>query len=236
MKDGMGKALRRAFRQDDLLAKIVPRKPGTTSQLMHPVRMALFSRTTFRPCSGLRSLARSADVSAPVAARHLGRMESAGLVESIRLGNKKIFSALGMVEPVDAAIFSLLSEDAPRKALRQVVLGNTPNQRALSRKLRTYQQEAALVLSKLVGAGLLDARKAGREVRYTPSVKLLAIAEAYEKREPEFRARLLSALETDGVVPRVVGRKACSLLVEVDRGETRVQAAFQLHPLCDVLR
>jgi len=236
MKTGMGRALRRAFRQDDLLANIVPRQPGTVSQLMHPVRMALFSRSTFRPCSCMRSLARSSKVSAPVATRHLARMETAGLIGSEMCGNKRVFSPLGMVEPDDAAIFSLLSEDAPRRALRNVVLGSAPNQRTLARKLRTYQQEAAVVLSKLVEAGLLDSCKAGREVRYAPSVKLLAKAEAYEKREPAFRARLLAALDTDGVAPRVVGKKACALVVEADRGETRVPVAFQLNPLCDALR
>jgi hypothetical protein len=236
MKAGMGRALRRAFRQDDLLANIVPRKPGTSSQLMHPVRMALFARSTFRPCSGLRSLARHAGVSAPVAARHLARMDAAGLLSGGRLGMKKVFAPLDMIEPSDAAVFSLLSEDAPRAALRGVVLGAAPNQRDIARKLRTYQQEAALVLSNLVGAGLLDANRSGRESRYAPSVKFLAMAEAYERREPEFRARLLSALDSDGVAPRVVGRRACALLAEVDRGESRVRVAFQMNPLCDVLR
>ncbi|MFH0816427.1 MAG: hypothetical protein V1934_06400 [Methanobacteriota archaeon] len=236
MKAGMGRALRRAFRQDDLLANIVPRRAGASSQLMHPVRMAMFARSTFRPCSCLRSLARSSGVSAPVAARHLARMEASGLITSAKLGNRKVFAPLGMVDPHDTAVFSLLSEDAPRKALRQIVLGSAPNQRTLARKLRTYQQEASLVLAGLAGAELLEVRRAGREARYSPSVKLLEMAEFYERREPGFRAWLLSALDSDGVAPRAVGKRAGTVVIEADRGESRVQVVFQTHPLSDVLR
>jgi DNA-binding transcriptional ArsR family regulator len=236
MKAGMGKALRRVFRQDDLLAKVVPRRPGTVSQLMHPVRMSLFSHATSRPCSGLRQLARASSVCAPVAARHLERMRSAGLVTAVPCGNRTAFVPLDMVDPADVRALALVSSEMPRAALRAVVLGFARNQRAVARRLRTYQQEASLVLGKLAAQGLVEKAEVGREVRYSPSVRIIAMADAYEARAPAFRERLLAALDADGLNPKAVGRRGCALLVEADRGVERAVVPFQLNPLCCVLR
>jgi DNA-binding MarR family transcriptional regulator len=232
----MGSALKRAFRQDDILSKVEPRTASVSSQLMHPGRMALFSRSTFRPCSGLRQLASGAGMSAPVAARHLLRMAGAGLVTKVAAGNKAAFVPLGLVEDADVGIFALLSGEKPRRAMRLVVRGASPNQRDLAAKLRTYQQEAEAVLSRLESAGLLERTKRGREVRYAPSARFVAMADAYERRAPAFEARLLVALERDGVAPRRKGRRGCSLKVEVDRGEGRAMVEFQTHPLCEILK
>jgi hypothetical protein len=163
-------------------------------------------------------------------------MESTELLRTHRVGNRAAYVPLAMVEPQDAAAFAVLGDDLPRKALRQVVRGASPGQTEIATKLRTYQQEAALVMSKLVACGLLEREERGREVRYSPSVRFLAMCEAYEGRAPEFAERLMVALEGDGVSPRLTGRRGCSLAVEVDRGSERVAVAFQTNPLCEILR
>ncbi len=236
VKAGMGNALKRAFRQDDILAKVQPRRASVSSQLMHPGRMALFSRATFRPCAGLRQLARDAGMSAPVAARHLMRMSAVGLVSEVRAGKKFAIVPLQMVEPADQARFSILSGDKPRQAMRLVVRGAAPNQRTLAAKMRTYQQEAGAVLSKLVSADLLERTERGREVRYAPSARFVSMAEAYEAREPAFRGRLLDALDRDGIAPRTKARRGCTLMVEVDRGGGRAFVELQTNPLYEILR
>jgi hypothetical protein len=235
MKAGLGRALRRAFRQEDLLSRVVPRPPGAETFLMHRGRMAIFSRLTFRPCSHGRALARFSGLSAPTTAWHCRKLASAGLLASSRAGNRLTYSPLDLARPSDVAALSLLSEDAPRAAVR-FVARSPLNQRALAKRLGTYQQEASFLVARLLSSRILEVSREGREAMYAPSGAFEEMVLHYASRAPGFRENLLNALEWDGLAPKLLARRGPRLSVEVDRGTERVAVELCVDPLAELLR
>jgi predicted ArsR family transcriptional regulator len=229
MREGVGKALRRAFGQEDLIKKLEPRETGV-SRLMSPKRREVFVRLLRAPCSHLRQLSRDLETPTQTMKWHLKELEEAGILASVPVGNRKCFYIPARVRRDDVPALSHLTDEMKRKIVSMLERGPL-TQKDISAALGTYYQAVQPRVKALEQDGLIRSDGSGRGKTYDLSDKLLKMRERYVGRKTETSKRLKKVLETDGLSPKVVKTLARSTVYSVETGRGREEIELFHDPL-----
>jgi predicted transcriptional regulator len=230
MQEGVGKALRRTFGQEDLLKKLEPRKPGV-SHLMNPKRRKIFAYLLRVPCSSLRLLARVLDIPTQTLKWHLKDLEGAGILSSMPLGNKKFYFIPARIQEKDVLTLSTLSDKMNRKTVSLLTKEGPLSQKEIFTSLKTYRQAVQPRLRTLEEVGMIHSARRGREISYEIAESLVEMRSRYLEGKPEASKRILGILENDGLAPKVAKRLSRSTIYAIDTGEGRQEIEAFFDPL-----
>ncbi|MFQ6127773.1 MAG: helix-turn-helix domain-containing protein [Thermoplasmata archaeon] len=230
MREGVGKALRRVFGQEDLIRKLEPRKAGV-SHLMNPKRRKIFAYLLRFPCSHLRQLSRVLRIPIQTLKWHLVELEKAGILSPALVGNKKCYFIPARIEREDIAALSLLSDGMNRKIVYLLMKRGPFSQKEIFTSLRTYRQAVQPRLKILEEAGMIHSSRRGRERTYKIADNLTEMRGRYLERKAEVSKRLREILDDDGLSPKVSKTLSRSTIYTIDTGEGREEIEAFFDPL-----
>ncbi|MCK4455949.1 MAG: helix-turn-helix domain-containing protein [Thermoplasmata archaeon] len=229
MREGVGKALRRAFGQEDLIRKLEPREAGV-SRLMNPKRRRIFVHLLRSPCSHLRQLSRELDIPTQTLKWHLAELKKAGILDSVPVGNKKCFFVPARIEREDVPTLSHLSDEMNRRMVSLLLRRGALPQKSIFTSLKTYYQAVQHRLKTLEEAGLVRSDRRGRKRTYEVSSELVELRDRYMEKKTEMSGKLRKVLEDDGLAPKVV-KLTRSIVYTIDTGTGREEIELFLDPL-----
>jgi predicted ArsR family transcriptional regulator len=235
-KSEMGRALKRVFRQDDLL-KGVEEQPASISFLMNDIRRAIFLHLCKNPCDHVRGVARTLKMSAPGATWHLERLCDTGYVEKKTVGRKNVFWPSKMLRKSDVNMFVHLRKRKHLKVLKVVSTGPDGVKEAeIVTQLGVKQQNVNIWLKTLLSENLLSKEGSGRGAKYLIPQELIKAAELYRARAKDFAELILKLFETDGLRPKkpVIRGTVLSIELLLPKGNERLR--FECNPLAAVGR
>ncbi|MCJ2562924.1 MAG: helix-turn-helix domain-containing protein [Candidatus Thermoplasmatota archaeon] len=230
MREGVGKALRRAFGQEDLIKKLEPRKAGV-SRLMNPKRRRIFSHLLRSPCSHLRLMSRELDIPTQTLKWHLAELQKAGILDSVPVGNRKCFFVPARIEREDVPALSHLSDEMSRKIVSLLVSRGPLSLKGIFTSLKTYYQAVQHRLKRLEEAGLIRSDKRGRKRTYEVSSELVGLRDRYMEKKTETSSELRKVLDEDGLSPEIVKTLTRSTVYMIDTGTGREEIELFLDPL-----
>ncbi|MCJ2670191.1 MAG: helix-turn-helix domain-containing protein [Candidatus Thermoplasmatota archaeon] len=230
MREGVGKALRRAFGQEDLIRKLEPREAGV-SRLMNPKRRRIFVHLLRSPCSHLRQLSRELGIPTQTLKWHLAELEGAAILDSVPVGNKKCFFVPVRIEREDIATLSHLTDEMSRKIVSMLMSRGPLSLKSIFTSLKTYYQAVQHRLKGLEEAGLIRSDKRDRKRTYEISSELVGLRDRYLEKKTETSSELRKVLEDDGLLPKVVKTLTRSTVYTVDTGTGREEIELFLDPL-----
>lgn len=230
-KSRMGRALKRVFRQEDLL-KGVEEQPASVSFLMNDVRRAIFLHLCKNPCDHVRGVARTLKMSAPGVTWHLERLCDSGYVEKEAVGRKNVFWPTKMLRKPDVKTLVLLRKQEHLNVLEMVSIdqGGVKEVEIVS-QLGVKQQNVNIWLRILLSENLLLKKGTGRGAGYIISKKLGKTYEHYKADAKNFAEHILKLLETDGLRPKKPVIRGTVLSIELSLPEGKQRLRFECNPL-----
>ncbi|MFQ6107138.1 MAG: helix-turn-helix domain-containing protein [Thermoplasmata archaeon] len=233
MREGVGKALRRAFGQEDLIRKLEPRRAGV-SLLMNPTRRRIFVHLLRLPSSHLRQLSRDLEIPAQTLKWHLKELEEAGVLSSVPRGNKRCYFIPARIEREDAKTLSLLSDDMNRRIVSLLARRGPLPQKGIFTILGTYRQLVQPRLRTLEEAGFVRSTMQGRERTYQIANEISELRDGYLQRKGEISKAIRKILDDDGLAPKVSKTLARSAIYRIDTGIGREEIEAFFDPLAAV--
>jgi DNA-binding transcriptional ArsR family regulator len=227
-RTGLGKALRRAVGYEELEEDEKYRERGRESILMNETRQRILQLLCDRPCSHLRLVSRTLDISTPTADWHLKKLIRYGFVSRQMVGKKKVYYPKDFVAAVDVPTFALLNEDLPRRIVQELL-----EKPGLSQKdLRGRIGKGALsrCLAQMRESGVLDTVTSGRFVHYYIDKALYARDKDYSKRMKQYKKNLLKKLERDALSPRIIKAREKSVEIEIQSGAEKRTLTIHTRP------
>ena len=195
-----GKALKRIFRQDDILSRI-EEQPASFSMLMNPTRLRIFIQLCQYPCSHTRGLSRDLDISLTTINWHLGQLVEYGYIESKSDQGKRLYWPIGMLEMEHVGLIGCLQNDIPDNVLK--TLSRSPGQRQMDMvsELNVRQQNLDFWLRRMQKLEIIERRGKGIGTTFYISGKLADIVESYDSTAKSYSEFLFNLFTQDGLRP-----------------------------------
>lgn len=229
MREGVGKALRRAFGQEDLIRKLEPRKAGV-SRLMNPKRRKIFSHLLRSPCSHLRLMSRELDIPTQTLKWHLAELQEAGILDSVPVGNRNCFFVPARIERGDVPALSHMSDKMSRRIVSLLWNRGPLSLNGIFTSLKTYYQAVQHRLKRLEEAGLVRSDKRGGSRTYDISSGLVELRNRYLEKKTVMSSELRKVLDDDGLSPEIVKTLTRSTVYMIDTGTGREEIELFLDP------
>jgi len=233
----MGKALKRVFRQEDLLKKIEP-QPATESFLMSEARRKIFQHLCQNPCDHVRGVAKAVGTSAPASGWQLNALKKAYLLESITLRRKKVYWPMDMLDYQDIPVAEIFRREWAGQLLALTLgaqKGGITESEAVE-ELRESQQKVNNWLGLMTMVGILAKSGAGRGARYKISSDFIKKVKYYEARAEGYSVFLLVLVETDGLIPKSPRLTGTTLSVSIKLPSGRQRLRLECNPLASASR
>ena len=128
-------------------------------------RRRIYAYLVDNPGSYLRELQRRLDMPMGALEYHLLQLEKAGLVTVLQEENKRFFPA--QMDAGDKRDLALLRQDALRRVCMLLLEFGEASHKEILTRTDFAPSTLSFYAAKLVDAGLVEKRKAGRESRYT---------------------------------------------------------------------
>jgi predicted transcriptional regulator len=235
MKEGVGRALRRAIGRDDVLSKIKPREGGV-SILMNDKRREIFQYLMENPLTHLRELARETGIPVGTADWHLKILTQENVVSTFDDRNKRHFFPTGWIVREDLACLSVLQNKTTRDIYLLVERTEGLSQTDIARKLGKYQQYVQPHLVALEHHGFLKGEVSGRKKVYQAGDKASHLEQKYVDRSADYLDSVLQMLNSDGLNPRIQGRSKVVLKVKMDDGHNVFYLRIRSNPIKTILK
>lgn len=233
----MGRALKRVFRQEDLLKKIEP-QPATISFLMSDSRRKVFQHLCQHPCDHVRGVAKAVGNSAPASGWQLNALKKAYFLEFITLRRKKVYWPMDMLDYQDIPVVEIFRR-AWAGRLLALALGARKNGITESEavgELHESQQKVNNWLGLMTMVGILAKSGKGRGARYNISSDFIKKVRYYEARAEGYSVFLLSMVETDGLIPKAPRLTGTTLSMSIKLPSGRTRLRLQCNPLASASR
>ena len=200
----LARALKRQIGLDESILAAIETQSAEVSLLMNPSRRRIFEHVYNFPCSHLRSISRATDFSPQNVRWHLGKLMTRGLVSKHTFGNKRIYTPLtGIFKADECKILALLQNQDTKKVYLFIKNHPKSTQNDMCKALNLYQQKLSKVLLSLEHSQLTAHEAKGREKVYYTTGKLGKLSLAFEQRYDTLQSALVTALEDDGLKPRI---------------------------------
>lgn len=230
MPKGLGSALKEALGQEDLLAKIQPRKGGA-SFLMNKSRRGIFQYILEHPCTTTRRVSRDTGIPHQTARWHVLRLLEAGYISARRIAGSDVLFPPGWIEVEDVGAIALLANDVRMSIVVALRDKDGMSQSEIARTLGTYSSKIQQHLHKLEKAGILSSVQAGRRKRYSLTNLLTSIQEKYLGRRKETSKWFIELLEKDGLNPLVEKRSSKYISLKVSGGKEVSRMKLYYNPI-----
>ena len=215
-----GNALRRIFKQDDILGKI-EEQPASFSLLMNPTRMKIFIHLCQNPCDHTRSIALAICTSLTTVNWHLGQLLEYGYLEARMVNCKKLYWPAGMLMstgvtvPEDAEIISCLRHEIPPKILNIISKNPGARQKHIVEKMQMKQQNIDFWLNKMEKCRIILRKGKGMGTTFHISEHFTAKITDYDEAARIFSKVILKLLYNDGLMPKNARFKGSRMGVDV---------------------
>jgi DNA-binding transcriptional ArsR family regulator len=235
MKEGVGRALRRAIGRDDILSKIKPREGGV-SILMSGKRRKIFQYLIENPLTHLRELARETEIPVGTVDWHLKILTQENIVSAFEERNKRYYYPTGWIATEDLAGLSALQDRTSKVIYHLVRRSRGLSQTDIAKKIGKYQQYVQPHLAALERHGFLVAAVEGRKKVYSIGSRASDLEKKYMDRASDYLDSVLQKLNEDGLNPRVRGRSKAALKVEMDDGQNVFYIRIRANPIKTMLK
>jgi DNA-binding transcriptional ArsR family regulator len=235
MKEGVGRALRRAIGRDDILSKIKPREGGV-SILMSSKRRMIFQYLIENPLTHLRELARGTEMPVGTVDWHLKILTQEDFISAFEERNKRHYYPAGWIASEDLASLSALRDRTSKAVYLLVKRKSGLSQTDIAKKLGKYQQYVQPHLATLERHGFLGATVEGRKKVYSIGGKISDLEKKYTSRTTDYLDSVLQKLHKDGLNPRIQGRSKAVLKVKIDDGQNVFYIRIRSNPIKTMLK
>ncbi|MCK4444633.1 MAG: winged helix-turn-helix transcriptional regulator [Thermoplasmata archaeon] len=235
MKEGVGRALRRAIGRDDVLSRIKPREGGI-SILMNERRREIYQHLAENPLTHLRSLARELDTPVGTADWHLKVLADAGVISAFEERNKRFFYPSGWIEKDDLHCLSRLQDETTKAIYFLAKKKPGMSQTDIANELGKYQQYVQPRISGLEECGFLASREKGRQKVYKVGEKVSELEEKYAGKSKSYLDQVLQMLRMDGLNPKIHGRSKVLMRVKMDDGQNFFFIKIRANPVKAILK
>ena len=198
-KTSAGKALKRIFRQDDILSKI-EEQPASFSLLMNPTRLKIYIHLSQNPCDHTRSIARKIETSLTTVNWHLGQLLEHEYLEAKKIDGKKVFWPAGMLKPQEAKLVNCFRHDIVPKILQNISQSGA-RQKDIVKKMNMKQQNVDFWLKKMISCKILERKGKGMGTTYHVSKFLTGKVADYDKVARTFSRIVFDLFYYDGLMP-----------------------------------
>jgi DNA-binding transcriptional ArsR family regulator len=235
MKEGVGRALRRAIGRDDILSKIKPREGGV-SILMSGKRRKIFQYLIENPLTHLRELAREIEIPVGTVDWHLKILTQEDIVSAFEERNKRYYYPAGWIATEDLPGLSALRDRTSRAIYLLVKKSQGLSQTDIAKKLGKYQQYVQPHLAALERHDFLAATVEGRKKVYSIGSKASDLEKKYAGRTSDYLDSVLQKLREDGLNPKIQGRSKAMLKVKMDDGQNVFYMRIRANPIKTMLK
>lgn len=231
-----GKALKKAFRQEDMFEGIEPQF-AKVSLLMNTSRMRLFTYLLDNPCQHLRGISRATGFSAPTVSWHLKKLLHSGYIEAGKLGRKNVFWVTGMVSRSDVERFAIFNNQKYARIIKFAMAAEDGfRERDLVGAGDDDQQLVNIRLKKLVELHLLRREGTGLHTRFFLADTVKQMNARYMARASHMSDSLVTVFGADGLRPKIVRKRGQRLTLELMLPQGKTVMTMNCNPMRPFLR
>ena len=235
-KRSAGKALKKAFRQEDLFEGIEPQF-AKVSLLMNPARLEIYLYLLANPCHHLRGISRALELSAPTISWHLNKLHHSGYIEASKSGSKNIFWVTGMIDQGDIERFAAINIPKLVQILKFAVnAGDGFREKDIVKTGADDQQLVNIRLKKLVDIELLRREGTGIQTTYFLSDNVRQMNLRYAAKIQHMSSSLITVFGADGLRPKLIRKRGHKLTVELTLPEGNRTLTMDCNPMKPFLR
>jgi predicted transcriptional regulator len=235
MKEGVGRALRRAIGRDDVLSRIKPREGGV-SLLMNEKRRSIFQHLLENPLTHLRELARETKIPVGTASWHLKILAEANIVANFEGRRRCYYYPSGWIESKDLPCLSTLQSGVPKGLYALIVNNPGLSQSEIAKRMGKYQQFVQPHIVSLEKCGFIRSKQEGRKKIYTHTDRLADLERKYERRNSKYLENVMHMLEEDGLNPKSQRRTKDVVKVKLDDGRNVFFVKIRMNPIRAIMR
>ena len=225
-----GRALKRIFKQDDILSKI-EEQPASFSLLMNSTRMKIFIHLCQNPCDHTRSISRAIETSLTTVNWHLGQLLEYDYLEARMLNRKKLYWPTGLLMIEDTEMVGCLRHDIPPKILNILSKNPGARQKLIIKKMSMKQQNIDFWLKKMEKCHIIQRKGKGMGTTFHISEHFAAKIEEYEKAARQLSKKVLELLYNDGLMPKNARFKGYRLGVDIKLPSGKRRIHLECSPL-----
>ena len=233
-KSSAGKALKRIFRQDDILGKI-EEQPASFSLLMNSTRLKIYIHLCQNPCDHTRSISRAIETSLTTVNWHLGQLLEHEYLEAKTVNGKKAYWPGGMLVSKDAELVNCMRQDIVPQIMRKIS-NEGARQKDIVKDMNMKQQNIDFWLKKMISCGILERKGKGMGTTYQISKKLAKKVAEFDSEARTFSRIVFDLFYYDGLMPsnqRFKGTRV-SIDVKLPSGKNRIH--LECNPLAIIRR
>lgn len=228
-----GRALKRIFKQDDILSRI-EEQPASFSLLMNPTRMKIFIHLCQNPCDHTRSISRAIETSLTTVNWHLGQLLEYEYLEARMVNRKKLYWPKGMLKPNDAEMISFLRHEVPPKIIEIISQNPGARQKLIIKKMQMKQQNIDFWLKKIEKSQIILRKGKGMGTTFHISEHFEAKVAEYNKAARQFSKGILELLYNDGLMPKNARFKGSRLGVDIILPSGKRRIHLECSPLANL--
>ena len=210
----VGRALKRIFKQDDILSKI-EEQPASFSLLMNPTRLKIFIHLCQNPCDHTRSISRAIETSLTTVNWHLGQLLEYEYLEAIMVNRKKLYWPKDMLKSKDAEMISYFRHEIPPMILEIIRKNPGARQKLIVEKMQMKQQNIDFWLKKMEKCKIILRKGKGMGTTFHVSEYFTTMIDYYDKAARHYSKAILELLYNDGLMPKNTRFKGSRLGVDI---------------------
>ncbi len=225
-----GRALKRIFKQDDILSKI-EEQPASFSLLMNPTRMKIFIHLCQNPCDHTRGISRAMETSLTTVNWHLGQLLEYEYLEAKMVNRKKLYWLTGMLKPEDAEMVSYLRHEIPPQIIEIISHNPEARQKLIIKKMQMKQQNIDFWLKKMEKCQIIQCKGKGMGMTFHISEHFTSKMDDYDKAARNYSKQIIEILHYDGLMPKNARFKGSRLGVDVKLPSGKRRIHLECSPL-----
>ncbi len=225
-----GRALKRIFKQDDILSKI-EEQPASFSLLMNHTRMKIFIHLCQSPCDHTRSIARAIETSLTTVNWHLGQLLENEYLEAKAVHGKKVYWPAGMLISKDAELVNCIRQDIVLAILRYLSQTGDTRQKEIVKKMNMKQQNIDFWLKKMISCGILKRKGKGIGTTYHVSKNLADKVAEHDSKARTFSRIVFDLFYYDGLMPSNSRFKGSRVGIDVKLPSGKKRIHLECNPL-----
>lgn len=184
--------------------------------LMHPVRREIYKIVSESPGSYFFEIASALELPYGTVSWHLKKLETAGLVDSIRFAGRRVFLSKGLRSEKVEKAFVVLRSSATQQVFTYILNNDQCYQAQIADYLGHHHDTIRHHIQRLKGAELISSSKKGRSVYYTlGEVGRLILNSNTEVISQAFVEHLFTTLKDGCLTPEILEHTAGKVTIRI---------------------
>ncbi len=184
--------------------------------LMHPVRREIFRIVSESPGSYFFEIASALEMPSGTVSWHLKKLETAGLVDTMRFAGRRIFFSKGLRNPEVEKAFVVLRSSATQQVFMYILNNDQCYQAQIAEELKHHHDTIRHHIQRLKEAKLITSFKKGRSVHYTlGQIGKLILNSNTEIISQAFVEHLFEKLKDECLTPEILDHEAGRISIRI---------------------